>query len=91
MGNKSNQHTVTFCTILQTTNATTAALFEDIVVWIESENGNSQGSGLLKVLDLNKDNDKLYDSVDRFPIDPDHMWDSDNDEVGDASDIIKAR
>lgn len=91
MGTESNKHTDTFCTILQTTNTTTAALFKDILVWMESENRNSEGTGLLKILDLNKDNDQLYDSVDRFPIDPDHMWDNDNDEIGDASDIIQAR
>lgn len=79
----------TFCTILQTQNTTTASLYQDIVVWLERD--TATGVSLLKLLDLNKDNDDLFDVLDRFPIDPDHMWDADNDEIGDASDIIEAR
>lgn len=83
----------TFCHIVQTDRGATATIFSDIVVFEESSSTESstQRESLLKLIDLNKDNDELFDSLDRFPMDGNHILDSDNDEIGDRSDLISAR
>lgn len=77
----------TYCTVLNSTSVSDAGLYKDVVVWLQQQGNLSS----VYLLDLNKDNDLLFDAVDRFPMDGNVMWDSDNDEIGDAADLIKAR
>eukprot|EP00743_Colponemidia_sp_Colp-15_P006813 GILK01007348.1.p1 GENE.GILK01007348.1~~GILK01007348.1.p1 ORF type:complete len:1211 (-),score=220.22 GILK01007348.1:88-3720(-) len=71
-----------------TVPVTAVALNEGMVVWkqdLKSDNTQS-----LFIFNLNKDNDLLFDVNDAFPLDGDSYWDSDNDGIGDAADIVTA-
>eukprot|EP00210_Caulerpa_lentillifera_P007470 g7140.t1 len=82
-----HQVSKTYCTILNSTKISDAGIYKDVVVWSQQQGNMSS----VYLLDLNKDNDLLFDAVDRFPMDGNVMWDSDNDEIGDAADLISAR
>lgn len=45
----------------------------------------------LCMIDVNKDNDLLFDANDMFPVETDEIWDSDNDGIGDNSDLINLK
>ena len=68
-----------------------AYLYNDMLVWIDRDENNIGESGLsnrVHLLDLNKDNDQLFDFNDRFPMAWEYIFDSDNDEIGDQGDLI---
>eukprot|EP01062_Namystynia_karyoxenos_P077219 TRINITY_DN7728_c0_g4_i1.p1 TRINITY_DN7728_c0_g4~~TRINITY_DN7728_c0_g4_i1.p1 ORF type:complete len:1812 (+),score=548.52 TRINITY_DN7728_c0_g4_i1:86-5521(+) len=62
------------------------AAYVDTVVW--SASGGA--SGTLWRGDLDKDNDGLLDTQDRFPLSPELTWDSDNDGEGNEMDLVRA-
>jgi hypothetical protein len=43
------------------------------------------------MLDINKDNDALPDVTDKFPLMGEFAFDSDNDDIGDEGDFIRAQ
>eukprot|EP00741_Cyanophora_paradoxa_P018367 tig00000204_g17734.t1 len=67
--------------------ALAAALHSDILLSLAPD---GYGAVALSRLDLDKDADGVWDAVDRFPLDLDDWHDSDNDGIGDNSDIIAA-
>ena len=78
------------CNLLKSTTTESVysvSLFEDQLVWKMSENSQH----VMYRLDLNKDNDNLWDANDRFPLDGTEIWDSDNDGIGDGVDFLPAR
>eukprot|EP01062_Namystynia_karyoxenos_P011485 TRINITY_DN14113_c0_g1_i1.p1 TRINITY_DN14113_c0_g1~~TRINITY_DN14113_c0_g1_i1.p1 ORF type:complete len:1780 (+),score=510.26 TRINITY_DN14113_c0_g1_i1:85-5424(+) len=63
------------------------AIHDDLVVY-ESAVQSAAGTPRFARIDLDRDNDRFWDSVDRFPFDGDYQYDSDNDGIGDAADIL---
>ena len=61
-------------------NISAAALFEDTVLY--------RSSNRMYRLDLNKDNDYLFDANDLFPLSGEFGWDADNDGIADEADIV---
>ena len=62
------------------------SIFRDVIIWEEklnNSNGQSELKNQLHLLDINKDNDLLFDFNDLFPFSWEYILDSDNDEIGD--------
>ena len=81
------QYKLLQCEVINTATATessantsAAALFEDTVMY--------RSSNRVYRIDLNKDNDNLFDANDLFPLSGEFAWDADNDGIGDEADIV---
>ncbi|GHP08011.1 hypothetical protein PPROV_000675300 [Pycnococcus provasolii] len=75
------------CTVANTAAIHAASIYDDTVVWLTR---TPSAATAIKLVDLNKDNDVLFDTADRFPLFGETMFDSDNDEIGDAAGLIAA-
>eukprot|EP00743_Colponemidia_sp_Colp-15_P008465 GILK01009204.1.p1 GENE.GILK01009204.1~~GILK01009204.1.p1 ORF type:complete len:1213 (-),score=194.95 GILK01009204.1:193-3831(-) len=84
-GSSDKSYYETHCTVLSTpaTSSVLSAAFSTDTVFY------SDGSKL-HLIDLNKDNDILWDLTDLFPLNGHEITDSDNDGVGDGEDIVTA-
>ncbi|GBG29521.1 Potassium voltage-gated channel subfamily D member 2 [Hondaea fermentalgiana] len=63
-----------------------ASIFEDTVVWIADL--GSGGNLVIELLDLDKDNDGIFDILDEFPVNYGFTFDDDKDGYADEFDFI---
>eukprot|EP00742_Colponemidia_sp_Colp-10_P004835 GILJ01005162.1.p1 GENE.GILJ01005162.1~~GILJ01005162.1.p1 ORF type:complete len:1182 (-),score=172.76 GILJ01005162.1:116-3661(-) len=84
-GSSDKSYYETHCTVLSTpaTSSVLSTAFSTDTVFY------SDGTKLHRI-DLNKDNDILWDLTDLFPLNGHEITDSDNDGVGDGEDIVTA-
>eukprot|EP00741_Cyanophora_paradoxa_P019198 tig00000215_g18534.t1 len=66
-----------------------ASIYRDQLVWAAPAPAGGRRRTLLR-LDLDKDDDGVFDGHDAFPLDPEGTWDSDNDGIADEVDVIAA-